>query len=177
MPKLPCCRIPYLATVSVQNEVHRAYGNQLRVRSCGICIEEGTILLVNHQGLRPGFFWAPPGGGIQFGESAVQAVVREFREETHLEVAAGEFLFASEYRHDPLHAIELFFEVKRIGGTARLGSDPENPELRVVDAVRWIPLAELENWRPEEIHGIFQFCQKPAEILHLRGFFTLPGVV
>jgi 8-oxo-dGTP diphosphatase len=163
--------------VSFQNQVHLAYGNRLRVRSCGICIEQDTILLVNHRGLRAGDFWAPPGGGIELGETAAQAVVREFREETNLEIAVGNFLFACEYLHEPLHAIELFFEVKRTGGTALTGIDPENPELPVIDAVRWIPLWELGNWRPEEIHGVFRFCSKPAEIISLRGYFTLPGVV
>jgi ADP-ribose pyrophosphatase YjhB (NUDIX family) len=153
------------------------YGNRVRVRSCGICVENDSILLVNHRGLRAGNFWAPPGGGVEWGETAAGAVAREFREETRLDVTVGNFLFACEYIQTPLHAIELFFEVKRTGGTLGIGTDPENPAFAVIDSVRWIPFRELAKWPPEEIHGVFRFCSIPAQIIGLRGYFTLGGVV
>jgi 8-oxo-dGTP diphosphatase len=167
----------YLSNVSDQKQVHELYGNRVRVRGCGICVEEGAILLVNHRGVRPGNFWAPPGGGVNLGETAAQAIVREFQEETHLEVSVGPFLFACEYLQPPLHAIELFFEVKRIGGTLGIGTDPEFVARRTIQAVQWIPFRELAKWPPAEIHGVFQFCSIPAQIIGLRGYFTLGGVV
>lgn len=89
-------------------------------------IEDGQILLVKHTGLGPaGFLWNPPGGGLQFGESVVQAVEREFLEETGLVVKAGRFACFSEHIADGLHAVELFFRVERLGGTLALGTDPE----------------------------------------------------
>lgn len=89
-------------------------------------IEDGQILLVKHMGLGPaGFLWNPPGGGLQFGESVVQAVEREFLEETGLVVKAGRFACFSEHIADGLHAVELFFRVERLGGTLALGTDPE----------------------------------------------------
>lgn len=163
--------------MATQQQVHELYGNRLRVRSCGICVEGDTILLANHRGIRPGNFWAPPGGGINFGETAAQAVAREFVEEAHLTVEVGFFLFACEYVHQPLHAIELFFEVKRKEGQLRVGHDPENPTLGVLESVQWIPFRELAKWPSEQIHGVFRFCSNPAQIIDLRGYFTLPGIV
>ena len=65
--------------------VKSVYGNRVRARACGICIHRGEILLVKHTGLGPeGVLWAPPGGGIEFGESAEDSLKREFKEETGL---------------------------------------------------------------------------------------------
>lgn len=102
------------------------YHKKVRIRICGVLVENEHILLVRHQGLgNLGFFWSPPGGGLEFGESVSDALVREFLEETHLEIRIGDFLTFHEHRDDRFHALELFFEVFRVSGEARLGTDPE----------------------------------------------------
>jgi 8-oxo-dGTP pyrophosphatase MutT (NUDIX family) len=58
----------------MSNQVHKIFGNKVRLRVCGICINNDGILLVNHRGLTQGDFWAPPGGGINFGETALNAL-------------------------------------------------------------------------------------------------------
>src|SRR5882762_5053673 len=95
----------------MENEVQKFYGNRLRVRACGVCVKDDSILLVNHYGISNQDFWSPPGGGIEFGEGAVDCLNREFNEEAGLSVKTGRFLFACEFIQHPLHAIELFFEV------------------------------------------------------------------
>jgi 8-oxo-dGTP diphosphatase len=58
--------------------------------------ETGRILLIK-RGHQPGKgLWSVPGGRIEPGESDEQAVVREVREETGLEVACGPLLGAIE---------------------------------------------------------------------------------
>jgi 8-oxo-dGTP diphosphatase len=115
----------------VDISVEEKFGNRLRVRVCGICIHESAILMVHHQGLREGPFWAPPGGGMEYGVPAAANLEREFLEETGLEVRTGQWLFATEFIQSPLHAVELFFLVDRIGGSLRAGYDPEmGPSLR-----------------------------------------------
>ena len=106
--------------------VHQTFGNQLRVRICGVCVTENRILLVNHSNIGNGDFWAPPGGGMQFGESAEACLKREFLEETGLIVEMGDFLFACELINKPLHALELFFTVILTGGRLKKGFDPES---------------------------------------------------
>jgi 8-oxo-dGTP diphosphatase len=101
----------------VQINAQRLYGNRIRVRACGICIENDRVLMIGHRAiLGENTFWSPPGGGVEVGEMAEDALKREFLEETGLEISVGKLLLMNEFVKLPLHGIELFFVVKRVGG-------------------------------------------------------------
>ena len=105
----------------IREKIVEQFGNKLRIRVCGLCIEDEEILLVNHHSLnKNGDFWGPPGGGMDFGQSAEENLKREFIEETGLNIEIERFLFVHEYLSPPLHAIELVFKVKRIDGTLKI---------------------------------------------------------
>lgn len=159
-------------------EVALAFGDRLRVRVCGLLVVQDQILLVNHEGLYNHPFWAPPGGGLHLGETAHEALVREFAEETGIQVNVCDFLFTCELIQAPLHTIELFFRVEHQAGVVRVGRDPElNDDKQLIREVKWVPLAELEHWAPHTLHGIFAKVKIPVEILDLRGYFGLLPVV
>lgn len=153
--------------------VQNFYGNRLRVRVCGICIKDEAILLVNHKSLGDTDFWAPPGGGLEFGEAAAACLVREIREETGLEVVVNEFLFNTEFIKPPLHAVELFFKVSVTGGKLKVGSDPEMGDTQIIKDVKFLPLRDLKTRLGESLHGIFRFVPEAAEIIDLKGYFKL----
>lgn len=157
----------------MSSSVHQIFGNQLRVRVCGICIDGNRILLVNHSGLSHGDFWAPPGGGIKFGESAEACLKREFKEETGLNVEIRDFLFASEFIHEPLHAVELFFLTILRGGTLKKGVDPEMGSDQIIQEVRFFDWEEIDQLKSGERHGIFDKAQDASKIVDLRGYFKL----
>ena len=124
-------------------EIINQYGNQLRVRVCGICVQQGSILLVNHSGMNEsGEFWSPPGGGLQFGETIEDCLKREFLEETNTVISVGKFLKINEFVKPPLHAIELFYEVKILSGEIKIGFDPEM-EKQIIKDVQWLSFAEV----------------------------------
>jgi 8-oxo-dGTP diphosphatase len=150
--------------------IRSTYGNKVRLRACGICWHENALLLVNHRGITAAPFWAPPGGGVEFGESVEACLKKEFLEETGLEISAGKFLFACEYIHEPLHAIELFFSVSVVGGSLKKGNDPELP---IIEDVRFVPGTELLRIPSNELHGIFRHIQTPGDLNALSGFFRI----
>jgi 8-oxo-dGTP diphosphatase len=154
----------------MEAEIARIYGNRLRVRVCGLCWQGDNLLVVCHSALSPAGFWAPPGGGLEIGETLENALEREFSEETNLQVKAGKFLFGCEFLHPPLHAIELFFEVTHISGALQLGNDPELPILTAAD---FMPIQTLAAKPKEDIHGIFTLAQNADELRRLHGFYTI----
>jgi len=156
----------------VDKSVQEIYGNRVRVRVCGICVEDDKILLVNHVGLAKGDFWAPPGGGLEVGTSAQDNLVREFKEETGLDVDVGRYLFTTEYIAPPLHAVELFFAVTRKGGLLGVGTDPEI-EKQLIRAVRFMNFKEVDALAPDAKHGAFQLCGKSGRIMALNGYLSI----
>jgi 8-oxo-dGTP diphosphatase len=155
-------------------EIDRIYGNRVRVRACGICWDGDSVLVVNHCGLTDGDFWAPPGGGVEFGSTVPETIEREFREETGLEVKTGRHMCVFEYVNMPLHAVELFFEVERTGGTLRTGIDPELPADRQILAdVRFMSFDELKAVRAAEKHGLFRIFSTPEKLRTASGYWKI----
>ncbi len=125
-----------------QNLINQ-YGNQLRLRVCGICIQDDKMLLINHAGLNESNeFWSPPGGGLQFGETIEQCLKREFLEESNTVISVGKFLKVREFLKPPLHAIELYYEVKIESGILKKGFDPEM-ELQIIKDIQWLNFDEV----------------------------------
>ncbi|GGK81665.1 NUDIX domain-containing protein [Rufibacter glacialis] len=132
------------------------YSHKTRVRVCGLLVQNNTLLLACHKAaFGSGFFWMPPGGGLDFGEKVKDCLVREFREETGLEVEVGRFLYLNEFLRSPLHAIELFFEVKLVKGTLALGSDPEHAShAQLLEDVKFLSIRDMFQLKRDELHPI-----------------------
>lgn len=155
-----------------REEVFRLYGNRLRTRVCGICIIDNRLLMVRHRGIGiTDTFWCPPGGGIQFAETAHQALKREFVEETGLIIEPREMLFVNEFMQPPLHAMELFFATEIIGGEIRIGTDPEmTAGNQIITEVELMSIEQIKAYPKDEVHRLFQFCSSLEDIFSLKGY-------
>src|SRR6478735_4541428 len=67
----------------------------IRHRIAGIYARGGNILLVKHRKAGREYYLLP-GGGQETGESAIEALAREWKEELDLKVTVGKFLFCGE---------------------------------------------------------------------------------
>lgn len=154
----------------MNSEIAEIYGNKVRVRVCGLCWGGlDTLLMVKHK-MGDTHLWAPPGGGIEFGETLEDTLKREVFEETSLHILPGAFLFGCEYIHDPLHAVELFFEVKILNGIAKNGHDPE---IQLIEEVRFLSFEEIQRIPQESLHGIFKKVDDLKQLRQLAGFYRI----
>ena len=111
----------------------------------GILFDGDRVLLVK-RGKEPGLGqWSIPGGVVQVGETLKEAVVREVREETHLEVEAlGLAKVLERIFRDPdgrvaYHYVLVDFLCRRLGGALQADSDAQE--------ARWVPLQDLPSYQ------------------------------
>lgn len=113
-----------------------------------VVVDEGRVLLVR-RGREPlKGHWSLPGGMLELGESLIEGVAREVKEETGLIV-------------EPLELIELLDRIHREGERVRYHYVIADYLCRVVggelkaasdaDAVRWVDRSEWN--RPDELEG------------------------
>lgn len=114
-----------------------------RLAAYGRAMAGGKVLLAraSARSAVPGSWWLP-GGGVRFGEHPAEAVVREFAEETGLEVTVVRLLdLLSDVTERPevserLQTVRAVYEVEVIGGELR-------PEVGgSTDVAAWVPAAE-----------------------------------
>jgi len=114
------------------------------VRAYGILVHEGAVALVrssNPQHVPP--LWWLPGGGIDFGESPEETLIREFLEETGLRVASPAlFSVTSDVRKrdngDRIHTVRIIYTVTLAGG------DLTHEVHGTTDHAAWYPIDQLD---------------------------------
>lgn len=155
-------------------EIGGIFGNRVRVRVCGICWDGNKLLMVNHTGMGPGDFWAPPGGGVEFGDTVEETLVREFAEETGLEVIAQRFMCVCEFVRRPLHAVELFFEVSVKPGSPMKGTDPELPaDAQIISSVAFMPFEHIQLLDKDQRHGLFEIFKTEKALKSATGYWKI----
>ena len=98
--------------------------NSVRIRVAGILVQDGKILLVRHEKNGKSYFLLP-GGGIEYGETAAEALVREFKEEVGLTIEVGKLVIVQDSIPPNLHrhVLNLYFLVKTSDYEIRVTQD------------------------------------------------------
>jgi 8-oxo-dGTP diphosphatase len=114
-----------------------------RIRVAALMRKDERVVTVRHRA-GDAVYHLLPGGGVDWGETLEDALVREVLEETGLEVTIGELLFVND-TIDPQgtrHVVNLTFEAHVTGGV--ITESPADHRVEAVDLVRPDDLATLD---------------------------------
>jgi 8-oxo-dGTP diphosphatase len=118
-----------------------------RPSAYGIVIRDGQILLCNHFGK-----YNLPGGGIDLGETSVNGVIREVKEETGIDVTnprlvtVQEEFFKAPFDDEHFQTILLYYVCDYAGG--ELSTDGfDEYEQKYAELAEWVDLKTIDNWQ------------------------------
>lgn len=92
--------------------------------------------------------WSLPGGRVERGETMAEAVVREVREETGVDVVCGALVGWVERIGEQHHFVIADFEATPVGAAEPVAGDDAS-------AARWVPLWEVGEL--ELVDGLLDF--------------------
>ncbi len=120
--------------------------SKFRIGIYGVLIDQGRVLLTSTR-VPSGIITNFPGGGLELGESPVEALRREFREETGIDVEVEHLLFASqrfqrnpEYPHEQL--MHIYYLVRHTEGSVVHSGNNDD-----VAQAMWVHPSELSAHR------------------------------
>lgn len=120
----------------------RSYPNQPVVGIGAVIINEGKIVIIKRGNEPSKGKWSIPGGHVELGEKLKEAVIRETKEETCLDVDnpilldVVENVDLDEQRKIKYHYVIVDYLVHVKGGNIEAASDAAE--------LRWVPFGEVE---------------------------------
>ena len=85
-----------------------------------------------------GGLWEFPGGKIEAGETVVDCIVREIREELAIDITVGEHLMSIEHTYPTFQMTLIVHHCQYIGGI---------PQPIASDEIRWVNISNLVNYQ------------------------------
>ena len=129
----------------------------IRHRIAGIYAKSGKILLVKHRKAGREYYLLP-GGGQEIGESATDALEREWQEELSLRIKPGQFLFCGESVPAEARRTQVFQMVFRVDAIEGQIDVKREGALAGYD---WVPINQLDEiaFFPDCLPQVKAYCR------------------
>lgn len=124
-----------------------------RIAAKGILEQDNKILFIQYSDTK-GIYYSLPGGKHETGESLSDTVVREFKEETDLDVRTEKIVMVKEFiSHEPdveiwaggIHQVETIFTCTLLDCSQKIGV-PSVPDGGML-GLKWIDKKDFKNFR------------------------------
>ena len=146
----------------------RQYPNKPIVGVGAIILDEDRILLEKRKNSPGKGKWSVPGGLVDLGETVEEAIIREVKEETGLEVYdprlvdVVSYVSLDEGGSVMYHYVIIDYLVTSRGGNPKAASDAED--------LKWVPLCKVEKYDLTESFRRF-FQQNREKLGNTSSFF------
>ena len=101
--------------------------------------QAGEILIDRRKlGGTMGGLWEFPGGKIEPGETVLECIKREIREELAIEISVGELLILIEHTYPTFHLKAIVHHCQHLGGI---------PQPIESEEIRWVTVQDLDKYQ------------------------------
>jgi mutator protein MutT len=115
--------------------------NQLPLKHIGVAViwnDDRQILIDKRKaGGAMGGLWEFPGGKIEAGETTIDCILREIKEELEIEISVGDLLIEIDHTYPTLRVILTVHNCKYLSG---------EPQPIECDEIRWVEPHELDRY-------------------------------
>lgn len=129
----------------------------------GVIIKNDKILLA-----REWDGYNIPGGAIELGESQHEALIREVREETGLDVKVGKLIACEDsffkWQEEYWHSLFCFFLCEAVGGELSIDGLEEIEKEATKDLPEWVPLADIDQIKFHSSYDSVKVIKRAAEM-------------
>ena len=114
------------------------------IRCAGVVLDENKNVLLIRSNYGGKEYWILPGGGLEFGESLHDCVIREIKEESNIDVTPKSLIFMDENLEKNRHMIHFTYLCTPNSLNVVTGTDPDHEE-EIIKEAKFVSLSELKS--------------------------------